>query len=149
LKGGAVTDAENRSKAISEFNRAQDLFHSVRNAEQNSQMLQAALTSRHYWRLVGGEQEFAISDWLMSRIYVEFKEPRLAVEFAISSLSHKQDGFPYWQKASLFEGLARAYKCADKLSEFEHYKKLALETLTLETDAEDAKYIKEQISELD
>ena len=144
-----MTDAENRSKAISEFNRAQDLFHSVRNAEQNSQMLQAALTSRHYWRLVGGEQEFAISDWLMSRIYVEFKEPRLAVEFAISSLSHKQDGFPYWQKASLFEGLARAYKCADKLSEFEHYKKLALETLTLETDAEDAKYIKEQISELD
>lgn len=143
-----MTDADNRAKAISEFNRAQDLFASKRTSEQNSEMLQAALTSRHYWRLVGGEQEFAISDWLMSRIYVEFNEPRLAVEFAISSLSHKQDGFPYWQKASLFEGLARAYKCANKLSEFQHYKKLALETLALETDADDAKYIEGQISEL-
>ena len=143
-----MTDADNRAKAVSEFNRAQDLFYSERSAEQNSEMLQAALTSRHFWRLVGGEQEFAISDWLMSRIYVEFNEPRLAVEFAISSLSHKQDGFPYWQKASLYEGLARAYKCAKKLSEFEHYKKLALETLALETDADDAKYIGEQISEL-
>ena len=143
-----MTEADNRAKAISEFNRAQDLFYSERNAEENDEMLQAALTSRHFWRLVGGEQEFAISDWLMSRIYVEFNEPRLAVEFAISSLSHKQEGFPYWQKASLFEGLARAYKCANKLSEFEHYKKLALETLALETDVDDAKYIEGQISEL-
>jgi hypothetical protein len=143
-----MTDADNRAKAVSEFNRAQNLFYSERTPEQNNEMLQAALTSRHYWRLVGGEKEFAISDWFMSRIYVEFNEPRLAVEFAISSLSHKQDGFPYWQKASLFEGLARAYKCANKLSEFEHYKKLALEALALESDAEDAKYIEGQISEL-
>lgn len=143
-----MSDADNRAKAVSEFNRAQDLFYSERTADQDHEMLQAALTSRHYWRLVGGAQEFAISDWLMSRIYVEFKEPRLAVEFAVSSLSHKQDGFPYWQKASLYEGMARAYKCANKLTEFEHYKKLALDTLALETDAEDAKYIADQISEL-
>ena len=44
--------------------------------------------------------------------------------------------------------LARAYKCANKLSEFEHYKKLALDALALESDAEDAKYIEGQISEL-
>ena len=73
---------------------------------------------------------------------------RFRSSIAISSLSHKQDGFPYWQKASLFEGLARAYKCANKLSEFEHYKKLALEALALESDPEDAKYIEGQISEL-
>jgi len=143
-----MTEAENRKIAIDSYNRAQDLFYSERTPEHDHEMLQAALTSRHHWRLVGGESEFAVSDWFMSRIYVEFNEPRLAVEFAISPLSHKQDGFPAWLKASLYEGMARAYKCANKLTEFEHYKKLALEALILETDSEDAAYVAKQISEL-
>jgi hypothetical protein len=143
-----VTDADNRSIAIASFNRAQDLYQISRNAEQDHEMLQAALTSRHYWRLVGGETEFAISDWFMSRIYVAFNEPRLAIEFAISSLSHKQENFPAWLKASLLEGLARAYKCAGKIHESDRYKQLALEALTLETDPEDASHIASQIADL-
>jgi hypothetical protein len=141
-------DTEEREIAIASFNHAQDLFQIVRTPEQDHEMLQAALTSRHHWRLVGGETEFAISDWFMSRIYVAFNEPRLAIEFALSSLSHKQSDFPAWLKASLYEGTARAYKCANKISEFERYKKMATEALLLESDPEDAAHIASQIAEL-
>ena len=143
-----MSASEDRAIAIAAFNRAQDLFYSTRTPEQDHEMLQAALTSRHHWRLVGGERQFAVSDWLMSRIYAAFNEPRLAVEFALSSISHKQEGFPHWLKASLKEGVARAYKCANKMHEFEHYKELALAELALESDPEEVKIIGEQIAEL-
>ena len=93
-----MSASDDRAIAVAAFNRAQDLFYSTRTPEQDHEMLQAALTSRHHWRLVGGERQFAVSDWLMSRIYAAFNEPRLAVEFALSSISHKQDGFPHWLK---------------------------------------------------
>ena len=96
-----MSASENRAIAVASYNRAQDLYYSTRTPEQDHEMLQEALTSRHHWRLVGGEQQFAVSDWFMSRIYVQFNEPRLAVEFALAAISHKQDGFPAWQRASL------------------------------------------------
>jgi acyl-CoA reductase-like NAD-dependent aldehyde dehydrogenase len=143
-----VSAAEHRTIAIENFNRAQDLFHQARTPEQDKEMLQAALTSRHHWRLVGGERQFAVSDWLMSRIYATFNEPRLAVEFAISALSHNQKDFPIWLKASLYEGMARAYKCADEIEEYERYKALAITTLEAEPNQEDREIISSQIREI-
>ena len=143
-----MSASDDRAIAIATYNRAQELYYSTRTSEQDHEMLQAALTSRHHWRLVGGEQEFAVSDWLMSRIYVAFNEPRLAVEFALSSISHDQKTFPHWLKASLKEGLARAYKSANKMHEFEHYKGLALAELALESDPDEVKIIAEQIAEI-
>ncbi len=143
-----MSASEDREIAIASYNRAQELYYSTRTPEQDHEMLQAALTSRHQWRLVGGETQFAVSDWFMSRIYVAFNEPRLAVEFALASISHNQEGFPHWLKASLKEGVARAYKSAKKMHEFEHYKGLALAELALETDPDEVKVIAEQIAEL-
>ena len=143
-----MSASENRAIAVASYNRAQDLFYSTRTPEQDHEMLQEALTSRHHWRLVGGEQQFAISDWFMSRIYVQFNEPRLAVEFALAALSHREDGFPAWLKASLKEGVARAYKCANKMHEFEHYKDLAVRELSLEADPQERQVIAKQIAEL-
>lgn len=144
-----MSDSEDRQIAIDSYNRAQDLLHiEGRTPEQNHELLEAALTSRHHWRLVGGEMQFAISDWLMSRIYVQFKEPRLAVEFALSAVSHDQTGFPAWLRASLNEGLARAYQCAGKNDDAKEYKELALTELKLETNPVEKEIILKQIEEL-
>jgi len=143
-----MTAVDRRKIAIDSYNRAQDLFYSVRTSEHDEEMLHAALISRYNWRLVGGERQFAVSDWLMSRIYAEFNDSRLALDFAMSSFSHNQDGFPGWLKASLYEGMARAYKCASKVSEFQQYKKLALDTLALEPESKDSAPIAAQIAEL-
>lgn len=143
-----MSNSEDRAIAIAAYNRAQDLLYIDRTPEQDHELLEAAFTSRHHWRLVGGEQQFALSDWLMSRIYVQFNEPRLAVEFALGAISHKEEGFPAWLRASLKEGVARAYKCAGKHAEFEHYKTMAMQELALETDLEDVELISAQIAEL-
>lgn len=139
---------KSRDIAITSYNRAQELLYIQRTSPQDLELLEAASTSRNNWRLVGGEKEFAISDWLMSRVYVQFQQPIPAIDFALASLSHNQNGFPAWLKASLFEGTARAYKCAGEINDFENYKALSLAELANEPDAEDFQIISEQIDEL-
>jgi hypothetical protein len=143
-----MTTREDRAKAISNYNRAQDLLYSPRTSEQDHELLETALTSRRYWRLAGSEEEFAISDWLVSHVYALLNEPRLSVEFALGAIAHNQDGFPQWLKASLNEGVARAFKCAGDTSKFDHYKSLAIQELALEPDQEDVQFIAEQIASL-
>ena len=139
---------DDRSIAISYYNRAQELYHSIRTPEQDQEMLEAALTSRNHWRLVGGPRQFAMSDWMVSRVYVLFNDPALAVEYALGSLVHDQQNFPAWLKASIYEGIARAHKCAGNDSEFERFLGLATSALSLETDPEDKQLILKQIEEL-
>ena len=139
---------KSRDTAITSYNRAKELIYIKRTPPQDLELLEAASTSRKNWRLAGGEKEFAISDWLMSRVYVQFQQPVPAIDFALASLSHNQNGFPAWLKASLFEGAARAYKCAGEINAFENYKALSLAELINELDAEDFQIISQQIDEL-
>jgi len=141
-----MTRADGRSKAIDNYNLAQDLMHSARTPTEDSRLLEAAFTSRYHWRLIGGEEEFAISDWLIGRIYAELNLPQQAIEFCLAAISHSQDRFPHWLKASLNEGLARAYKSAGKMDQCERFKAIALLEVALETDTEDADAIAAQIA---
>jgi len=143
-----MTRADDRSKAINNYNLAQDLLHSARTPKEDFRLLEAAFTSRYHWRLIGGEEEFAISDWLIGRIYAELNDPQNAVEFSQAAISHSQERFPHWLKASLNEGLARAYKNAGKMDQCERFKDLALQEVALETDKEDADAIAAQIATL-
>ena len=143
-----IPAGDDRSIAIYCYNRAQDLYHSIRTTEQDQEMLEMALTSKTHWQLVGGPQEFAMSDWMVSRVYVLLKDPALAIEYALGSLVHDQEGFPTWLKASVFEGVARAHKYARNDSEFLRFRGLAVDALSLETDLEDKKFIMQQIQEL-
>lgn len=147
-EGVVLSDSTDRTFAINFYNRAQDLLYSARSPEQDQELLQAALMSRKYWRLVGGEQEFAISDWLMSRVYALFNQSEKSIEFALGALSHNQTGFPAWLKASLLEGAARAYQSANNFDEFNRYKELALNELANEADLDDRNLIAEQIAQL-
>ena len=148
MSESATPKEADRSIAITCYNRAQDLYHSIRNPEQDLEMLEAALTSRKHWRLVGGPQQFAMSDWMVSRVYVLLNEPTLAVEYALSSLVHDQQNFPAWLKASVYEGVARAHKFTGNNSEFERFRGLAISALSLEPDLEDKQFILQQIQEL-
>ena len=104
-----------RTLAIDAYNKGQDLYYSERIPEQDVEMLSLAFLSRHYWRIAGGNQQFAIADWFLSRVFVALGESSLAVRFAEASLNYPQTNFPQWTVASLHEGAARAYKCAGDL----------------------------------
>ena len=79
-------DPDDRSTAIAFYNRAQDLYHVERTPEQDQEMLDASLTSRRHWQLVGGPQQFAMADWMVSRAYVQLNDPVSAIEYAFVSL---------------------------------------------------------------
>ena len=89
-----------------------------------------------------------MADWMVSRSYVQLNDPVSAIEYALVSLSHDQKEFPAWLKASIYEGLALAYRSAGNTPEFERYKGLAIDALSLETDPEDKGFIAGQIAGL-
>lgn len=107
-----------------------------------------ALTSRYHWQRVGGPQELAIADWMASRAYAAVGQPELAIDYALASLNHGFDQFPSWLKASLNEGIARAYASASDNRRRDEYVSRALAELAQETDADDAEIIRSQIAEL-
>ena len=147
-KGAILSISEDRTIAITSYNRAKVLLKTQRSFTEDQELLQAAITSRRHWLLVGGEKELAIADWLMSRVYVQLSQPVLAVEFAIAGLAHNQIDFPAWLKASLCEGAARAYKSTGNYAELERYKVLAHAELATESDLKDLEIIANQIGEL-
>ena len=137
-----------RALAIDAYNKGQDLYYSERTPEQDVEMLSLAFLSRHYWRIAGGNQQFAIADWFVSRVFVALGEASLAVRFAQESLKYSQTNFPQWTIASLHEGAARAYKCAGDLEQMASHVKLAEAALDSESNSADAQVIREQLAEL-
>lgn len=107
-----------------------------------------ALTSRYHWQKVGGPQELAIADWMASRAYAAAGQPALSIDYALASINHGYEEFPAWLKASLNEGIARAYAAASDHEKRDEYISLAFEELDKETDADDAELIRGQLAEL-
>ncbi len=141
-----TTDA--RALAIDAYNKAQDLLYADRSPEQDTELLTLAFVSKHFWKQAGGNMQFAISDWLISRVFGELGFADLAVEFAVASLAYEDKNFPYWTKASLCEGAARAFKNVGMNEECARHIALANEYLALEENAADAEVIADQMKDL-
>lgn len=137
-----------KALAIEAYNKGQDLYYAERTPEEDIELLSLAFTSRHFWRIAGGNQQFAIADWFVSRVFAAIGEGSMAVRFAEESLKYSQTNFPHWTKASLHEGAARAYKCAGDLEKMASHMKLAESELDSEGSPEDAQIIREQLAEL-
>ncbi len=101
-----------RSLATEGFNASWSLLVRERTSDEDLELLDVALASRHHWRHEGGAQQLAIADWMVSRCFAELGEPRLAVRFAIAALDEQPADAPAWLRASLLEGLARAHASA-------------------------------------
>jgi hypothetical protein len=138
-----TTDA--RALAVDAYNKAQDLLYSDRSPEEDYELLTLAFVSKHYWKQAGGNLQFAIADWLISRVFAELGSGELAVEFSAMSLSYDQKNFPQWAIASMHEGAARAFNCVGMEQECVAHIVLAQAALELESNEEDASVIREQI----
>lgn len=147
-----MDDATHRALAVATFNQSQELLHMQRAAHEDRALLTAAFTSRHHWLAIGGPEEFAIADWLVSRAAAATGHAALALQFAESALTAGDDDdtteFPAWLRASLHEGLARAHAAAGNHAERDVHIAHARALLVLESDAADAALIEAQIAEL-
>lgn len=140
--------AAHRAIAVSTFNQSQELLHATRTAEEDRALLTAAFTSRHHWLAIGGDEERAIADWLVSRAAVATGHVTMGLQFASAALDGDGEQFPAWLRASLFEGMARAHHAAGDAEQRDACIAQARAALVLESDAADAALIEAQIAEL-
>ena len=140
--------AAHMSIAVSTFNISQELLNTTRNGEDDRTLLTAAFTSRHHWQQIGGAEELAIADWLVSRAAAATGHAAMALQFAQAAIDGDADDFPAWLRASLFEGMARAHHAAGDPAMRDHFIAQARAVLVHESGAADAALIEAQIAEL-
>lgn len=131
------------------FNEAWDYLEKKnRNANDDQQMLHLAHTSRYHWSFVGTDRNFAIGDWQISRVYAVLNEPRLALQFAKSSLERMERNNLSDILCTGYEAMARAYAVAKKYETARSYIKRARAQLAKsKLDKQDTKIYSDQIRE--
>ena len=141
------TAVDHKAIAVATYNRCWDLLdQGERSAGDDIELLTAAFTSRYHWRVVGGEMQGIVADWMVSRATGETGDTDLAVRFGHLALDEVQAGdHPAWLRASVLEGVARAYAHAGDRERRDEYVGLAWRALDEEADPEDREVIAEQI----
>jgi len=92
------------------FNKTWDYFDmKKKTAEANSDMLHLAHASRYHWGVVGAPRNLAVGDWMLSRVYAELQQPRLALQFAESALAICEKSGLSEVLPTANEAMARAY----------------------------------------
>jgi hypothetical protein len=137
-----------RELAAQSYNAAWTLLESERTPAQDLELLTLAFTSRHHWTIAGGQQELAVSDWMVSRCCAAVGEARLAVRFAEAALAGLPQGSPAWLVASLHEGMARACAAAGDATGRDRHLASARVALAEETDDEDRALIQSQLDDV-
>ena len=111
-------------------------------------MLHLAHTARYHRSFVGAPLNFARGDWLISRVYAVLNEPRLALQFAKSSLQITEKNNVSEHLPSAYEGMARAYVITKENRLARDYIKKARDALkAAKIGAEDKKIYSDQIDE--
>ncbi|HEX5018471.1 MAG TPA: MerR family transcriptional regulator [Actinomycetes bacterium] len=139
-----------KALAASLFNRVWELLEQTdRTAVDDDEMVNAAHASRFLWTAIGDDQNFAIGDWQIGRVYSVLGRAEPAVFHARRCLDHatKVDGQP-WLLASAYEGLARAYAVAGDRAAALEWKAKAEARLKEVDDAEDREIVERDIATL-
>jgi hypothetical protein len=135
-----------RGLAAESFNASWALLERDRTDDEDLELLEDALASRHHWRAVGGLQQIAISDWMVSRCFAELGNGGLALRFATAALRAQPDDAPAWLRASLLEGLARAHAANGDQAARDEAVVRAATALAEERDPEDRELIADQLA---
>jgi hypothetical protein len=142
-----MVDAEtHRELAVAAFNDSWSLLERARSDAEDLDLLEVAFESRRHWRQVGGAQQLAVADWMVSRCFAELGDGELAVRFALAAIAAEPDAAPAWLSASLLEGLARAHAANGDQGARDEALARAESALDAETDAEDRATIAAQLA---
>jgi hypothetical protein len=119
-----------------------------RTAEEDIEMLNLAHAALYHWEKVGSSRQIAVSEWQVSRAYVEVGFPRLAILLAKSCLDRcTADGLSDIIHTAN-EGLARAYAAnGDYRKAQKHISKARSQLGGLKLTSEDRKVYGDQIAE--
>ena len=100
-----------RALAISLYNQAKALLRNAsRTSEQDLEMIHMAHASGHHWSKVGNVQNFAIGEWLCSRVYAHVNQPQASLFHALTCRRLSESAsVDTWVVGFAEETLMRAY----------------------------------------
>ena len=141
-------DAHHRETAVKCFNKTWDYLEKKdRSRTDDIEMLLQAHSSLYHWNLVGTLKNKVIGEWQVSRVYVDLKQPELALLFAKSALALCEENKLIYLRVSAYEGMARAYGIGGDRKRASEYLGKARKELGIVKDKEDRKIFGEQITE--
>ena len=138
-----------RKLAAACFNQAWDYLEMRRRTgEEDVAMLTLAHSSLHHWQVVGTQRNIAISEWQLSRAYVEVGVPKLAILLAKSCLDRCTANGLSDIVHTANEAVARAYAADGDYRKARRYISKAKSQLgILRLTSEDRKVYSDQIAE--
>ena len=103
--------SDERRLAVELFNHTWDLIAVPRRTpEQDDAMIHAAHASRWHWGNAGGPMEWAVGEWMCSRVYAVLRLGEASLRHGLRCLELTQTyGIGGYVPASAHEAIARAY----------------------------------------
>ena len=100
-----------KALAISLYNQTKALLRiASRTSAQDLEMIHMAHASGHHWSKVGNVQNFAIGEWLCSRVYAHVNQPQASLFHALACRRlADSDSVETWVVGFAEETLMRAY----------------------------------------
>ena len=156
-RGPTMTLTEPETSPADERALASRLFNDVwalleredRSPAESERMVHMAHASRFHWDAVGGDQQRAIGEWQVSRVYATLGRAEPALHHARACVAYAAaDGVDSWVAASAQEGLARALVVAGDLEAARTAREAALARLADVTDPEDREIVEADIDSL-
>ncbi|MFI5036259.1 MAG: hypothetical protein ACHQFZ_08675 [Acidimicrobiales bacterium] len=143
-----MDDVAHREVAVAAYRRCWELLEApYRDDAGDAELLGAAFTSRDHWGVVGGPEQWAVGDWMISRALAALGEGRLAVTFAARADAAGDDAdLPDWLRASTAEGLARAYAAAGDEAARDAWRETAQRRVAAIADDDDRALIAGQLA---
>jgi peptidyl-tRNA hydrolase len=144
-----VDSSAHRDFAIAQYNECWRLLElPARSRDDDAALLGSAFTSRHHWIVVGGAEQLAIADWMVSRAAAAAGYGDLSVDYAARALE-ESEGLADWLRASAAEGMARACAAAGDAEGLTTWRERARVLVSEIADEEDRAVIAEQLASLD
>jgi hypothetical protein len=144
---------DHRALAIGYFNAAWDLIDAEsRTPDQDLAMLSLALASRQHWiEAEGTAENLIVADWQVAHVASLARLADTALRFAQSAVSRVDENgesMPFWLKASVHEGMARAHATARDRDGFEREAAITRELLESVDDADDRELVAGQLASI-
>ncbi len=142
--------AAERALAGNLFNQAWELLErDPRSAEDTDRLIHLAHASRLHWDNVGSDQERAIGEWQVSRVYVALGRPEPALFHAERCVEYaRRSGVEDWVEVSALEALARALAADGQWTSARETRDQAVAMLPGIEDAEDREVVAADLASL-
>ena len=138
---------EHRRIGVKCYNRCWVLLDKeTRTLGEDDELVELSFVQHYHWAFAGGEEQLIMANWMVSRAAAATGHDELALRYAELAYQGAQSSTtPDWLRASVAEGMARAYAAHGDESKRDHWYGVAEKLVALIGDREDRELIASQL----